>query len=184
MKKMKKILAILVALVLCLSLFAGCGENDKALAKIGDYKITQAYYNFIYSIVYSQWSQYEQYYGPEWLDSEIEEGMTIKEAMTDSARDQIEQLAVASIIAKDRYGITAKTVKEKVENQKKEIIESYGARSNFDAFLNEIFFLVIVDCFVVAIMPVLFNAYNQFIICQLYDIEICGKRILIIFFAN
>lgn len=134
---MRKLLAILVALVLCLSFFAGCGANDKALAKIGDYKITQAYYNFIYSIVYSQWSQYEQYYGPEWLDSEIEEGMTIKEAMTDSARDQIEQLAVASIIAKDRYGITAKTVKEKVENQKKEIIESYGTRANFDAFLNE-----------------------------------------------
>ncbi len=134
---MKKILAILVALVLCLSLFAGCGANDKVLAEIGDYKITQAYYNFIYSIVYSQWSQYEQYYGPEWLDSEIEEGMTIKEAMKDSARDQIEQLAVASVIAKDRYDITAKTVKEKVENQKKEIIDSYGTRANFDAFLNE-----------------------------------------------
>lgn len=134
---MKKILAFIVSLVLCFSLFAGCGANDKVLAEIGDYKITQAYYNFIYSIIYSQWSQYEQYYGPEWLDAEVEEGTTMKEAMKDSTILQIEQLAVASIIAKDRYDITAKTVKEKVENQKKEIIESYGERANFDAFLNE-----------------------------------------------
>lgn len=134
---MKKVLAILTAIVLCLSLFAGCGDSGKTLAKIGDYKITEGFYNFIYSIIYSQWSQYEQYYGPEWLDSEVEEGVTMRQAMKDSTCQQIEQLAVASVIAKEKYGITAKDVKDKVEKQKKEVIASYGSRENFDAFLAE-----------------------------------------------
>lgn len=134
---MKKVLAIFTAIVLCLSLFAGCGQSGKTLAKIGDYKITEGFYNFIYSIIYSQWSQYEQYYGPEWLETEVEEGLTMKQAMKDSAIEQIEQLAVAAVIAKEKYDITAKDVKDKVENQKKEVIASYGTRENFDAFLNE-----------------------------------------------
>lgn len=149
---MKRIFAVLVACVLCISLFAGCGGsgnytsyasksinkslNDSVLTRIGDYKITQAYYNFIYNLLYSQMAQYEQFYGPEWMDMEIEDGKTIGSYIKENTQIQIEQLAAASIIAKDKYGIKANgDVRKAVEKQKKEIYESYGSKQAFEAFL-------------------------------------------------
>ncbi len=149
---MKRIFAVLVACVLCICLVTGCAGsgnytsyaskslnkslNDSVLTKIGDYKITQAYYNFIYSLLYSQMAQYEQFYGAEWMDMEIEDGKTIGDFIKENTEAQIEQLAAASVIANDKYGIKAdKDVKKAVENQKKEIYESYGSKQAFEDFL-------------------------------------------------
>ena len=75
---MKKILAILVALILCLSFFAGCAEEEKVsaldkkiLAKIGDYEISQADYNCHYYIIYNTYSQYSQYFGEGWMEMDL-----------------------------------------------------------------------------------------------------------------
>ena len=149
---MKRIFAVLVACVLCICLVAGCAGsgnytsyaskslnkslNGSVLTKIGDYKITQAYYNFIYNLLYSQMAQYEQFYGPEWMDMEIEDGKTIGSYIKENTQIQIEQLAAASVIAKDKYGIKANgDVKKAVEKQKKEIYESYGSKEAFEDFL-------------------------------------------------
>lgn len=149
---MKRIFAVLVACVLSLSLVTGCAGggnytsyaskslnkslNDSVLTKIGDYKISQAYYNFIYSLLYSQMAQYEQFYGPEWMDMEIEDGKTIGSYIKENTQTQIEQLAAASIIAKDKYGIKANgDVRKAVEKQKKEIYQSYGTKQAFEDFL-------------------------------------------------
>lgn len=149
---MKRIFAVLVACVLCICLVAGCAGsgsyttyaskslnkslNDSVLTKIGDYKITQAYYNFIYNLLYSQMAQYEQFYGPEWMDMEIEDGKTIGSYIKENTQIQIEQLAAASIIAKDKYGIKVNgDVRKAVEKQKKEIYQSYGTKQAFEDFL-------------------------------------------------
>ncbi len=134
---MKKILAILIALVLCLSLFAGCAEKENALdkkilAKIGDYEISQADYNCHYYIIYNTYAQYSQYFGEEWIDTDLGEGITIGETMKNEAKTQIEQFAAATIIAKDRYGITGKDVKNRVQTDLDELIESYGGKSTFE----------------------------------------------------
>lgn len=143
---MKRVLAVLVALVLCLSLFAGCGENyiktanDDELNKsivttVGDVKITQAYYNFIYSLLYTQMEQYQQYYGDDWLNMEIDTDKTIGDYIKENTELQVQQLAAAVVIAKD-YDITADNyVKKAVKDQKEEIIKSYGGEKEFAAFL-------------------------------------------------
>lgn len=143
---MKRVLAVIVALVLCLSLFAGCGENyietanDEELNKsivttVGDVKITQAYYNFIYSLLYTQMEQYQQYYGDDWLNMEIDTDKTIGDYIRENTELQIQQLAAAVVIAKD-YDITADNyVKKAVKDQKEEIIKSYGGEKEFAAFL-------------------------------------------------
>jgi len=148
MDEMKRVFSILVALVLCLSLFAGCGEkyietaNDKELneaivTKVGDVEISQAYYNFIYNLLYTQMSQYEQYYGPDWINMEIDSERTIGEYIKDNTELQIQQLAAAKVIAKE-YDITVDNyVKKDVKEQKKQIIESYGGEEQFKMFLED-----------------------------------------------
>ena len=144
---MKKVLALLVAMILCVSLFASCGEkistpddkelNNTVVLKIEDVKITQAYYNFIHSIIYSQMAQYEQYYGEDWLNMEIESGKTVENYIDESAKSQAEQFA-AAIILGEEYGITVDSkIKENVETQKKDVIESYGGEEGYIQFLEE-----------------------------------------------
>ncbi len=133
---MKKIFAILVALVLCVSLFTSCKET--AVATIGDYKITQDYYNFMYNVLYGQMAQYEQFYGEDWINMEIDDNKTIGDYIKDNTQSQIEQLAIACTIAKDRYSITAdRDVRKAVKEQKEQIIQSYGSKDAFKEFINE-----------------------------------------------
>ena len=145
---MKKVFAVLVALVLCVSLFAGCTEeyiptanadelNSSIVTKVGDVEITQAYYNFIYNLLYTQMSQYQQYYGEDWINMEIDVDKTIGDYIKENTQGQLQQLAAATVIAKD-YGISVDSdVKKAVKSQKKEIMESYGNEENFKAFLEE-----------------------------------------------
>ena len=143
---MKRIVTIIIAALLCVSLLAGCGgsdiktKNDKELnetvvAKIGDVKITQAYYNFIYSLLYSNMAQYEQYYGADWINMEIEDGKTIGDFIKENTMSQIEQLATAVIIAEEK-GIKADSeIKKNIKEQKKSILENYGGEDGFVKFL-------------------------------------------------
>ena len=146
--KMKKVFAVMVALLLCISLFAGCGEkyistadadelNSSIVTKVGDVEITQAYYNFIYNLLYTQMSQYEQYYGADWINMEIDVDKTIGDYIKENTQAQIEQLAAATVIAKE-YGIKVDSSVEKaVKSLKEEIIKSYGSEENFKTFLEE-----------------------------------------------
>lgn len=143
---MKKRLISLFALVLALSMaLCGCGgktietEESKNLdssiiATVDGQKISQADYNFIYSLVYNNMSQYSMYYGADWENMEIEEGKTIAEFMEENALEQTKQMAAAVELAK-KYDITPKTVKDEVEKQKKEVIESYETEDKYKEFL-------------------------------------------------
>lgn len=142
---MKRIFAIIIAAVLCISLFAGCGEssvvtkydnlNKEIVTTVGDVKISQAYYNFIYNLLYSQMAQYEQYYGADWINMPIDGEKTIGQFIEENTTKQIEQLAAAVVIAGD-YGIkTDSSVKKNVNKQKDEIIRNYGGEEQFVAFL-------------------------------------------------
>lgn len=143
---MKRVFAILVALVLCISVFAGCGDsyiqtpsdeelNSSVVTTVGDVEITQAYYNFIYNLLYTQMSQYEQYYGSDWINMEIDTDKTIGDYIKENTQAQIEQLAAAAVIAKE-YDITVDSDVEKaVNSQKEEIIKSYGSEEAFKEFL-------------------------------------------------
>ena len=144
---MKKVLALLVAMILCVSLFASCGEkistpddkklNSTVVLKAGDVEITQAYYNFIHSIIYAQMAQYEQYYGEDWLNMEIESGKTVENYIDESAKLQSEQFA-AAIILGEEYGIAVDDkIKEDVKGQKKDVVESYGGEEGYIQFLKD-----------------------------------------------
>ncbi|MBR1969129.1 MAG: peptidylprolyl isomerase [Clostridia bacterium] len=143
---MKKRIISLFALVLALSMaLCGCGgktietEESKDLdssiiATVEGQKISQADYNFIYSLVYNNMSQYSMYYGADWENMEIEEGKTIAEFMEENALDQVKQMAMVVELAKEK-GITVKDIKEDVEKQKKEVIESYQGEDKYKEFL-------------------------------------------------
>ena len=143
---MKKRFISLFALVLALSMaLCGCGgktietEESKDLdssivVTVDGQKISQADYNFIYSLVYTNMSQYAMYYGQDWENMEIEEGKTIAEFMEENTLGQVKQMAMVVELAK-KYGITSKDVKDEVEKQKKEVIESYQGEENYKKFL-------------------------------------------------
>jgi len=149
---MKKILAILVAMVLCLSLIAGCAEKDekapvkeneiginsKILTKIGDYDITQGLFNCYYFITYNDYAQYAQYAGPEWIDQDFGDGKTIRVKLLEDTKTQIAQYTTAAKLAKDRYGITGENVKENVDKGIEELINAYGGRENYEKQLLEV----------------------------------------------
>ena len=153
---MKKIFALLIATVMCLSLFTACKDEKKeekvaatapekvnveynkdVVLKVDDIEITQAYYNFIYSITYEQMAQYQQSFGDDWLNMEIEEGTgkTVADYIEETTKLQVEQLAASTILA-GQYGIKSdKDVKKAVEEQKKMVVENYGGEEGYADFL-------------------------------------------------
>jgi len=144
---MKKILAILVALVLCLAFVAGCADEEKKvketaldkqiLAKIGDYEISQADYNCHYYIVFSNYASYSQYFGEEWLDTDLGEGITLSEQIKNETQAQIEEMAVATKLAEERFGITGKDVKDKAKKDLDELIKSFETKKEFEKMYYE-----------------------------------------------
>lgn len=112
--------------------------DEKILSKIGDYEISQAYYNCIYNMIYSSYSQYEQYFGENWLNEDTGYGMTFGEMIEEDTKSQIEQMATSAIIAKNKYGITSDNVRDDVELQIAEIIESLGSGEGFEYLLSQL----------------------------------------------
>lgn len=112
--------------------------DKKILTKIGDYEISQAYYNCVYYMLCSSYSQYEQYFGENWLDEDTGYGMTFGEMIEDDTRNQIEQLTTAAVISNNKYGITLDAVRDNVKLQKTEIIESLGGREGFESLLSQL----------------------------------------------
>ena len=120
---MKKFLAVMLSLIFCFSLFAGCAEketaenlNEQYVAKIGDYQVSQAFFNLI---MYAQSMQNE------------------KEAAIKTSKDQISMFMTAASFARERYGITEESVKELVEQDMEEITTSYGDQASFESFLEK-----------------------------------------------
>ena len=112
--------------------------DEKILTKIGDYEISQSYYNCIYYMLCSSYSQYEQYFGENWLNEDTGYGMTIGEMIEEDTKSQIEQMATAAIIAKNKYGITPKTVRDDVKLQIAGVIGSLGSREGFEVLLSQL----------------------------------------------
>ncbi len=112
--------------------------DEKILTKIGDYEISQAYYNCVYNMFFSSYSQYEQYFGENWLNEDTGYGMTFGELIEDDTRNQIEQLATAAVISKNQYGITSDNVRDDVELQIADVIESLGSREGFEVLLSQL----------------------------------------------
>jgi len=109
--------------------------DKEILAKIGDYEITQAYYNCMYYVFYSSYSQFEQYFGENWITMDAGDGITIGEMIDADTKAQIEHLAMATVIAKDYYGITSADVKDEVKAQMEDLLAGYGNKEKFKEFL-------------------------------------------------
>lgn len=148
--KMKKIITAAFAAVMCaVMLFTGCGsqtiatKNDKELnetvvATIGDVKVSQADYNFIYKLLYDNMAQYSQYYGEDWINTEIEEGKTIGDYIKENTINQLKQIIAANIIAQEEGIKVDGDIKKAVSEQKEKIInDSYKGEKNYIAFLEE-----------------------------------------------
>lgn len=112
--------------------------DKKILTKIGDYEISQAYYNCLYYMLCSSYSQYEQYFGENWLNEDTGYGMTFGEMIENDTRNQIEQMATAAAISKNQYGITSDAIMDDVNLQMTEIIKSLGSREGFEVLLSQL----------------------------------------------
>lgn len=153
--QMKKRLTVFIALMLCAALMlcgctAGKGDrisvvtdDDKSLNKdivmtVGEQKISQADFNFIYKLVYDNMSQYANYYGADWENMEVEEGKTMADFMQTNTIEQVKQMAAAVALGKD-YKITAdRDVQKTVTEQKKNIVEkNYNGVDGYRKYLLE-----------------------------------------------
>ncbi len=109
--------------------------DKKFVGTVGDYEISQAYYNCMYYVVYSSYAQYSQYYGSDWMNMDAGNGYTIAEMIDIDTRKQLEQLTVAALIAKKNYGVTLDDVQKETKAFMDETIESYESKEEFDTFL-------------------------------------------------
>ncbi len=145
---MKRILTVALAVMLTGALLlSGCGskqiatKNDKELnetivATFGDIKVTQADYNFIYKLLYDNMAQYREYYGEDWINTEIEEGKTIGDYIKKNTINQLKQLSAAFILAEENGIEVDSDIRDAVKTQKEQIIEgNYQGEGNYVAFL-------------------------------------------------
>lgn len=149
---MKKKIISIISVVLCLALvlcacdgkngrLSAVTDDDKTLNEaivmtVGDEKITQADFNFIYKLVYDNMSQYAMYYGEDWENMEIEEGKKMSDFMYENTVDQLKQMAAAVKLAV-KYDIKDdKDVQKTVTEQKNSIInDNYKGVDKYKEYL-------------------------------------------------
>ena len=110
--------------------------NETIVMTVGDEKITQADFNFIYKLVYDNMSQYAMYYGEDWENMEIEEGKKMSDFMYENTVDQLKQMAAAVKLAV-KYDIKDdKDVQKTVTEQKNSIInDNYKGVDKYKEYL-------------------------------------------------
>ena len=145
---MKKVLSLILIVALSMTfLLTGCSsgteyvtKDDEALntsvvATVKDIEITQADYNFLYKMMFSEMSQYSAYYGENWFDSPIDEsGTTFGSYMEENALQQLVNLATASILAEEK-GVDIENVKDTAKDKKEDVIKNYGGKEGYISFL-------------------------------------------------
>ncbi len=147
---MKRTLTLILALALAAVLvLSGCSskseyatENDASLddgvvATVKDIKISQADYNFLYSMIFNEMSQYSQYYGEGWLTMPVnDEGTTMETYMKDSSINQLTQLAAATYLAEENE-VDLDDIKDVVDKSKEDVVKNYGGKDGYMSFLKE-----------------------------------------------
>lgn len=91
----KKAAALVIAAVMAMTSLVGCTSVDdsKIVATVGDNKITAGMANFYMRLSQSSIeSMYASYYGEEFWDMELEEGVTFEENMKESAMKTLQEL--------------------------------------------------------------------------------------------
>lgn len=146
---MKKNILSLSALVLCfIMLFTGCSgtvkgdeEYDKTIvANIGGHEVSLAEYNLIYNLVYNSFGQYYSSFDENWFNMEIEEGRTVEHLIRETTMDQLKQMYATLELAKENKIKIDKAMKDKIAEQKKEIIaQNYSDNSGYEAFIKSVY---------------------------------------------
>ncbi len=146
---MKKKILSLTALALCfIMLFTGCSGTNKSdseydnsiVATIGSHKISQAEYNLIYNLVYNTFDQYYSSYNPNWFSSDIEAGRTGENLVRETTMDQLKQMYATYDLAKENKIKIDKDMKNKVAEQKEEIIaQNYSDKKGYEEFIASIY---------------------------------------------
>ncbi len=139
---MKKILAVALAVVLCMALFAGCVRVDKDLESVvgtvDGKKITQAEFNFVYKMIYDQMSTYAMDYGENWINMEIDEnGTTLSEQMKTNVFQQLSYFSAVCKFAEKEFGI--KTNDDDVQKSFKKLKDDFvkNAEEGYDEYLKK-----------------------------------------------
>lgn len=144
---MKKILALLLAAVMCLALFSACGKkedetnpvnlsevnkelNDITVASIGGINISQAYYNLVYSQQFFGGAQY--YSDLEWLETKDEQGKNGLDYLKEQTILTIEQRTAARVVA-EKNGVT---LTEDMKKRAQDEVAQFFQSSN-EEFLKE-----------------------------------------------
>lgn len=127
MKKMK-LGALLLACVMLVTLFTGCGANT--IATIGDYTLDVNMFEYlVQNVAYMYESQGLTVTGM--LDQEISEGMTAGDYLKNQALDYAKQNAAIVKLAKDHgISLTAED-KESLKTQKDAQVEQMGGRKAY-----------------------------------------------------
>ncbi len=140
---MKKIFALLVAAIMCLSLFSACSKKEEeatpvnvseinkelntiTVATIEGIDVTQAYYNLVFAQRFGELAQY--YYGDtSWLDMTDDSGKKATDIIKESTKQQIEQRTIARVVA-EKNGITiTDEMKKRAKEETAQVLENYGA---------------------------------------------------------
>lgn len=133
MKKMK-ISALLLACVMIVSLFAGCGSSSKTIAKIGDYTLDSNMFEYlVQNVAYMYESQGISITGM--LDQEIMEGTTGADFLKSQALEYAKQNAAIVKLAKDNGISITKDDKDSLKADKDAQVEQMGGRK---AYLDQI----------------------------------------------
>ncbi len=140
---MKKILALICAIVLCTSLFVtGCSDseqklNDTVVATIGGVTVSQADYNLMYKSNYDNMAQYSQYYGDAWYNTALDaSGTTIGSYLKTTTMDALVEMITVAKLAEEN-GITVESIKSEVEEARRGVIENQGGSSAYETFLED-----------------------------------------------
>ncbi len=145
---MKKIFAILVAAIMCVTLFAACGEkkgeetpatetpaadfskvnkemNDVIVAEVSGIKFTQAYYNLIYCLTFENKVQQEQG-SLDWLELIDEEGKSGIDGLKKGVEDEIAQIALIQTIAEENGVVLTEEMKAQAEQAAAQALANSG----------------------------------------------------------
>ncbi len=152
---MKKRLIMAVSVILIMSLmFSGCGKNaaqepveeetvkeeytfeDGIVAVIGDIRVTQEDFNYVYKSMYDQMEQSASFYGENWIEQSLDDsGKTIKEYIKENAVNHVLEIAASNLLAQEMGIKFDEELQKLADETKKSLIESYGGEKDYRKYL-------------------------------------------------
>ena len=131
MKRMKKGISLLLALVLTLCMFASCSAGGDKAMWYGDQELNEADYAYLMAVIKEYYAYYCYYYYGQDLDAmweeSLEDGKTFKEMLTEAVNDSAKMMLVVERLCEEA-GLTIddeETLAE-IDKYMQDLADKYG----------------------------------------------------------